>query len=280
MLRASSAWLLIALAAYAAGCAAKAPATSAAAAPVVPFDCSGEVCGFNVVAASLVTAPCEGRSVLVAYSRTNGTALVQCADPGRTQDNLVYLFDRRSTTGPVYELDGARYVTGAFLAQAAAEGIPDRFGSVPLCVAPGAAAAGELTLVVKEPNAGSGSPYCYRLYRASQQAGMLRVVAEGAAPPAPSTDGRSRWTSLASQLLPHMQSAAVADAGSAATVATAKARLYGRPEPSATTRMYLVKGDTVTLLLADNGGGWSRIRYTGKSGKAIERWIRTSDLAK
>jgi len=268
-----SIWLALALTACAAVSAADAPTTP----PIAPFECSGQVCGFNVLAASLVTAPCEGRSLLVAYSQTNGSALVQCADPARTSDNLVYVFDRSSSGGPVYELEGARYVTAAFLLQAATEGVPDRFGAVPLCRVAGAAVSGELTLLIKEPNSGNSSPYCYRLYRVAHSAGRVAVVVEGATAPAPAANGRVRWAKLTARLLPYMNNA-VSPVASAAKIGVAKARLYTRPEASATTRMYLTRGDAVTLLAADSGTGWSRVRYTGKSGKPIDRWIRTAQL--
>lgn len=265
---------LLALLACASSAGAKAPAAS----PVVPFDCSGEVCGFNVTDPALVTAPCAQRAVLVAFSRTSGATLVQCSSPGSSQDNLVYVFDRSMGTGPVYELEGGRYIAAAVLTQAATDGIPDRFGPVPLCSAPTAAVAGELTLLVKEPTGGE-HPYCYRRYHASIAAGGLQVGADGASAVAPAPDARARWTRLVAGLTVHIGPVAPAHAPDA-TVGVAKARLYARPDSQASTRMYLVRGDAVTVLDTAGCAGWSRIRYVTASGKPIERWIRNADLAK
>ncbi len=267
--------LLLALLAFAAATAAKAPATP----PVSPFDCTGDVCGFNVTADTLVSAPCEGRAVLVAYSRSSGATLVQCSIPARGEDNLVYAFDRSSSHGPVYELEGGRYVNPSSLPAAATDGIPDRFGPVPLCSAPGAAQAGELTLVVKEPSGGGDPPYCYRLYRGAIASGAFALTADGASAPAPSGSGRARWNKLVAALLPYVVPATASERP-AAIVGAAKARLYTRPDTQASTKMYLIQGDAVSLLEAAPCGGWSRIRYVTQAGNTLDRWIQSADLAK
>jgi hypothetical protein len=266
--------LLLALLALAAAAAAKVPATW----QIAPFDCSGEVCGFIVTADARLGAPCEGRSVLVAYSRTGGATLVQCSAPDRSEDNLLYAFNRSSSEGQVYELDGGRYVNLSSLAQAATDGIPDRFGPVPLCRPPGTAHAGELTVIVKEPDEGGEHPYCYRLYRALTASGAIEMTADGTSAPAPSSGGRARWSKLVAALRPYLAPAAAAQAP-AAVVGATKARLYTRPDKRASTRMYLIRGDAVSLLDASPCAGWSRIRYVTQAGKTLDSWIRSADLA-
>lgn len=54
---------------------------------IAPFDCVGTVCGFNVLARELRVAPCQGQSMLVAYSAASGLSLVQCSTPGDAAGN-------------------------------------------------------------------------------------------------------------------------------------------------------------------------------------------------
>ncbi len=69
-----------------------------------------------------------------------------------------------------------------------------------------------------------------------------------------------------------------------ATIEIDKAPLYDKPKASAKTKMYVIKGDKVTLLdwKADAEGafgtGWFLIRYQGK--KVIEKWISSDALVK
>jgi hypothetical protein len=58
-----------------------------------------------------------------------------------------------------------------------------------------------------------------------------------------------------------------------------KARLFQSPSVESRTRMYLVKGDQVEIIDDSKlATGWCRIRYVGKSGKAIEAWMQTQDI--
>lgn len=69
-----------------------------------------------------------------------------------------------------------------------------------------------------------------------------------------------------------------------ASIAIDKAPLYDKPKASAKTKMYVVKGDKVTLLDWKEGtdgalgAGWFLIRYHGK--KVIEKWIASDALVK
>ena len=74
-------------------------------------------------------------------------------------------------------------------------------------------------------------------------------------------------------------------ADATATVQVAKAPLFDKPNAASKTKMYLVKGDTVTLLdwkakSTDSAGldGWYLIRYKGS--KVIEKWLESSALNK
>ena len=72
--------------------------------------------------------------------------------------------------------------------------------------------------------------------------------------------------------------AAEKQADATAKIAAEKATLYDQPKASAKTKMYVVKGDSVTLLdwradeQGDFGAGWFLARYTGK--KTLEKWIK------
>lgn len=67
-----------------------------------------------------------------------------------------------------------------------------------------------------------------------------------------------------------------------ATIQVEKAYLHDKPNSTSKTKMYVIKGDTVTLLdwkAKQDGGlgdGWFLIRYQGK--KVIEKWIDSSSL--
>lgn len=66
-----------------------------------------------------------------------------------------------------------------------------------------------------------------------------------------------------------------------ATIQVEKAALYDKPNSAAKTKMYVIKGDSVTLLdwKAKEGGfgeGWFLVRYQGR--KVIEKWIESSSL--
>ncbi len=75
------------------------------------------------------------------------------------------------------------------------------------------------------------------------------------------------------------------DGDATATIQIDKAWLYDKPNSGSKTKMYVIKGDTVTLLdwKAKEGSnfgedGWYLIRYKGK--KTIEKWLDSSSLVK
>ena len=178
---------------------------------VARMNCERGVCGFNVIDTALLAEPCAEVSVQVAYREEGGLALVRCGEgPGR--EALTYVFDRRLPGGQVFEIEGARLVKDAFLAEAAASGVPDRFGTVALCEPPSAAAitsarGGSIWLLLKAPAVGRPGGACYRLLRAvAARCGVLVLADDGRQAPASAAAGtHQRWQPLVSRLVPLMQ---------------------------------------------------------------------------
>ncbi len=169
---------------------------------VSKFDCAGGVCGFNVPAGDVREAPCRGQPVLVAYSESSGATLIQCGGADGTKS---YLFDRGATGRAGLELAGTRFIKSDFLAEAAENGVPDRFGPVPLCVksAPAAAATGEFVLVAKAPGPEADGAYCYRVIRVGGRH-ALALRADSGEPPAAAATAHKKWRKLAARVLRHI----------------------------------------------------------------------------
>lgn len=62
--------------------------------------------------------------------------------------------------------------------------------------------------------------------------------------------------------------------GARLIVSADRARLYDSPNTKAKTRMYLVRGDVVTVVDA-NTLGWAQVDYHEKNGHVLRRWIQT-----
>ena len=263
--------------------AATSPALVIAADPVAPFDCIQGVCGFNVTARDLRVAPCEDRPVLVAYSQGGGATLIQCSARTDAAGNLSYLFDRHARGSGTFELAGTRFIKPDFLAEAVVEGVPDRFGALPLCakLAPSAAVTGEILLVSKTLKSNADGAYCYRLLRAGTASGRLTIQADSGEAPAISKTANMKWAALASRILPHIKGNAPASAGRMARVVQVKAPLFETPDADASSRAYLVEGDSVQLLdQSKSASGWLRVRFITKAGQKIDRWIQSAALTK
>lgn len=170
---------------------------------VARFDCASGVCGFNVSARDVREAPCKRQPVLVAYSESSGATLIQC---GGAEGTRTYLFDRGATGRAGLELQGTRFIKADFLAEAAESGVPDRFGPVPLCARPGAAAAaaGEFVLVAKAPAPEVDGAYCYRVIRVGAERGALALRADSGEPPATAATAHRKWRKLAAKVLRHI----------------------------------------------------------------------------
>jgi hypothetical protein len=63
-------------------------------------------------------------------------------------------------------------------------------------------------------------------------------------------------------------------------IAAGKAVLYAKPDAKAKTKMYVIKGDKVTLLdyaENDDGSEWFLVRFKGK--KTVEQWVKADVIA-
>lgn len=267
---------------------------------IAPFDCVGAVCGFNVLARELRVAPCHGQSLLMAYSTASGLALLQCSTPGDPVGNASLLFDRANPTRPGLALQGTRFVKPDALAEASRDGVPDRFGSVPLCAGAGGAEAGsgELLLLKKRPSADAAEGACYALLRARLVAGEPVVrgpsgepIAAGTAPVA-----IDRWQALLAGLLPWLSRvadgaapptpaaaprlSAAAPAAVTMLVRQARAGLFEHADARSSQRRYLVEGDRVQVLDdSRRAEGWLRVRHVGRNGRVLDAWMQASMLA-
>ncbi len=175
-----------------------------AAAAVARFECESGVCGFNVLESRLVVAPCAGRSVLAAYSESSGITLLQCTSDEGPSETLGYVFDRSRPKAPALELSGIRFVKANALRAAAEHGIPDRFGVIPLCVAPGPARVGQLVMVARQPGPDPQAGDCFRVLRAVSTADGLDVRADDAAPVSARQAAPDLWTTLRRNLRPFL----------------------------------------------------------------------------
>lgn len=252
---------------------------------VSPPACSDSVCVINVLARHLIVAPCTDESVLVAYSQASGATLIQCSDPSDPEDTKAFLYNRNDAAARTYEFRGGRFIRPNYLATAASEGIPDKFGAAPLCAAENRpkAAAGELLLAEKRPNDSKDAPYCYRIHYVVARKGTLQVVDDdGKSLPALAPSEVETWKKLRETLSTYIEdpsSVASSTKAQVASVISSRARLFSSPDLADRSKMYLVKGEHVELL--DDSKlqtGWCRVRYLNKSGKTIEAWMLARDL--
>lgn len=177
---------------------------------VTRFDCAAGVCGFNVAARDVHEAPCKGLPVLVAYVESTGATLIQCGAAHGIEGTTSYLFDRGTAGREGLELTGTRFIKPDSLAGLAENGVPDRFGPVPLCAepAPAAAAAGEFVLLAKTPAPDPEGAYCYRVIHAGLANGALALRADSGEPPAAAATAHKKWRKLAEKVLRHIRSSA------------------------------------------------------------------------
>jgi len=239
----------------------------------------------NVIAAALVPAPCAGYSVLIAYSKSSGATIIQCSDPLNAQENKAFIYDRFDhSVGPL-EYEGGRFIRPDSFGEIEKQGVPDKFGRIPLCGAKDreAPAAGQLVIVRKQPNASDDAPYCYRVNYVVAGKNSLAIRSDdGHQTPALSKKSALRWAKAQEELSRYI------DVGSAtgstkpartASVIAEKAQLFFSPDSGEASKMYLVRGDKVEVIddrkLRD---GWCRVRYVTKTGRGIERWAQTRDL--
>ncbi len=133
--------------------------------PIAGPECVGDVCVLNVIATKLISPPCVGYSVLVAYSKSSGATLIQCSKFASEQENRSFIYDRRDARRKPFEFKGGRFIRSEYLAKAEEDGIPDKFGPVALCVARNRETLTGVKLLIAEklPNRSEANPYCYRI---------------------------------------------------------------------------------------------------------------------
>jgi len=248
-------------------------------------DCSANVCVVNVFDQSLITEPCTGSTVLVAYSTASGATLIQCNAGSSPEDNLTLVFDRRNQGIKPFEVQGGRFLRPTAWDQVAREGVPDTFGVVPLCpgtkrAAPG---PGQLIIVEKHPSDSEEHPYCYSVDYVMAGSNSLTMRSDAGKELTPlSEQGSKQWAALRQKLTPYTMAEKASEparTGKAASVRSEKASLYLTPNKTEASKMYLIKGDQVEVIDDSKlGEGWCMIRYVTKTGKAIERWALAQDL--
>ncbi|MDD1622291.1 MAG: hypothetical protein LUQ11_12505 [Methylococcaceae bacterium] len=252
-------------------------------------ECDRGVCRYFVKDKRQISSPCEGSSLIVGYSQSSGATVIQCENTSGTADeNPTLLFDRYEASHPAFEFVGGRFLTANAedweLFQS--EGIPDKFGPKPLCErGPRQPADGEFLIGVKRLRFGEDPdpPYCYDLYLINGNSNAWMVTsASGVALQPLSPQGFAKWKTLKEKLVSSVDTSpkgASASVKTLGTVVSDKAHLYASPEMTAITKMYLVKGDRVDILdESKRASEWIRIRYTAKSGKSIEKWVKTGDI--
>ncbi len=128
-------------------------------------ECANGVCVINVIATELISAPCEGNSVLIAYSKPSGATMIQCSNFGSEEENRAFIYNRHSASIKPFEIQGGRFIRQEYLSRGAKEGIPSKFGPIALCAAtnPAMLKDGTLVIVTKQPNNSETNPYCYRI---------------------------------------------------------------------------------------------------------------------
>jgi hypothetical protein len=243
--------------------------------------CSSKVCVINILSQNLVAAPCLGYSVLVAFSESSGATLIQCSKPD-TLDNKLFIYNRNDSSAQSYEFFGGRFIRPDYLATAAKEGIPDKFGPIPLCKADTATTSseGKLLIAEKQTTNNEQNPYCYKIYYVTSTKADLTIKSDsGLKMSSASAKAAQKWAVMRKTVSRHIETADPTVRWHKVTVTSAKAPLYTSPNSKATTRMYLVRGDMIEILDDSNPDrGWVRIRYITKSGKTLDSWIQSRDL--
>lgn len=181
------------------------PVLALSAEMVIPMECERGVCGFNVVSRILSVMPCKDRPIFVAYLQSGGVVLFQCGTSGNPSVNLSYLFDQRTPNGVAFELAGSRFIKPDSVEEVTESGVPDRFGTIALCVPPNKLnpVAGEMQLLVKMPRGSDG--YCYRLLRVFADSDGLKVHADDSQPLTLTPAEATKWQRLRGNLMPFVR---------------------------------------------------------------------------
>jgi hypothetical protein len=173
--------------------------------------CSADVCVLNVFAANLILSPCAGYSVLVAYSTSSGATLIQCSKPSAASENKAFIYDRHDSKPKPFEFLGGRFIRPDGFDEFKTDGVPDKFGPVPLCAATNrkTPAAGQLLIAEKQPNNSHSAPYCYRINYVEARPGGLTIRSDQGMELAPLPDNVAiKWTRMIENLSPYIKAAA------------------------------------------------------------------------
>jgi len=194
----------------------------------------------------------------------------------------LFIYNKNDSSVPPYEFFGGRFIRPDYLATAAKEGIPDKFGPIPLCKADAVTtlAEGKLLIAEKQTSNNEQNPYCYKInYVTSTKAGLIIKSDSGRKISSVSAKAAQKWDSMRKAVSRQIETVEPTVRLRKVTVTSAKAPLYTSPNSDATTSMYLVRGDMIEILDDNNPDrGWIRIRYITKSGKALDSWIQSRDL--
>jgi hypothetical protein len=252
-----------------------------------PLDaqCKGGVCVANLDE-DVALDPCAGASVLLAWREAGGATLIQCNTSDAEMDRPSFAYNRDAPAAPAFPLVGMRFFMGDTLSG----GVSDKFASRGFCKPPKPPrmAPGEILIGEKVPSDDEKNPYCYRVLRISSSVSSIAIRADDNESPKAEAK-HADWDKLAAKMtaLIRASASAVPAAGGQAMLAGvagahvvhAKAALRDSPDAGVAAHGYLVQGDQVTLLDRSKAAdGWLKVRYVGKSGKAIDRWMRADDL--
>ena len=256
--------------------------------------CKNGVCVANVYEDPSM-APCtEVSEIILAWRQAGGATLIQCETNDAEMDKPSFIYNRDAPTAPAYAVTGMRWFAASVLAGG---GVSDQFASRDFCKGTKRTpmAVGEILVGEKIPSPDDDNAYCYQLSRISSTASAVSLNADDNKGPKPEAK-HADWDKLAAHMTSLIRAhGGAAPAAAAATpamatppvtgdtpavhVIRAKAPLRDSADAGAAAHGYLVQGDEVMLLDRSKAAdGWLKVRYVGKSGKAIERWIRADDV--
>jgi hypothetical protein len=170
---------------------------------VTPAACSADVCAVIVTDQGLVGAPCEGQSVLVAYSALGRATLIQCSSADAATETLIHAFNRQDAAATSYELSGFKFVRPEAVAGGAAGSASDgtRLNLCPDKTSTAPVMRGALPLAEKRPSGDSERPYCYAVGHLIEAHGVVMLTGEArdAARPLSASEAR-KWAPLRDRL--------------------------------------------------------------------------------
>jgi hypothetical protein len=170
---------------------------------VAPAACSADICVVNVTDQRLVGAPCDGQSVLLAYSTLSGAALIQCSSADSPMETLVLAYERQDAAATSYELSGFKFVRPEAVGGVAAGSASDG-SKLNLCQARQSrspAVSGALPLAEKRPSGESEHPYCYAIGYLIEAHGVVTLSGEAREAARPlSAKEAQKWATLRDRL--------------------------------------------------------------------------------